>query len=143
MTTLSNFSVTVSAASPYQSWVASQPGLIALPEPLREPLADPDADGVVNLLEFALGGTPTDSASRNLPALGTTEVSGQPRLTLSFTPQQVPGVRYIVQASSDLSDWTDQTDLTDLLTAGQTFTFTDSANLGLTPRRFLRLRISL
>ena len=53
------------------------------------------------------------------------------------------GLRYLVEASSDLSDWSDQSDVTAVLTAGQPYTHTDSANLSTTQRRFLRIRVSL
>ncbi|MCX7712916.1 MAG: autotransporter-associated beta strand repeat-containing protein [Chthoniobacterales bacterium] len=104
--------------------------------------ADPDADGIPNLIEYALGGNPTSAASRPQPTVGTAVVSGQQRLTLTFTPQVVSGLTYLVQASNDLSDWSTQTDVTSSLTVGQPYTFTDSADLATTPRRFLRLRVT-
>lgn len=103
--------------------------------------ADPDGDGVPNLVEFALGTIPTDPSSRGLPEASVVVVSGQNRLALTFLPQVVSGLSYVVQASNDLVNWTDQMDVTDQLTPGQPFTFIDSANLNSTPRRFLRLKI--
>ena len=98
---------------------------------------DGDGDGLPNLVEYALGGNPTQSGAGILPAIGT---SGD-RLTLGFTPAETAGLRYIVEKSSDLSDWSDALDITASLAPGQPFTFTDSANLATTPRRFLRLRV--
>lgn len=103
--------------------------------------ADPDSDGVANLLEYALGGIPTDSSSRPQTLVGTTFYSGQQRLTLTFTPERVSGLVYIMEASSDLVSWPEQTPITHLLTPGEPYTFRDSANLAATPRRFLRLRV--
>ncbi len=108
---------------------------------LATPHADPDADGFNNLAEMALGSDPVSGTSHPVISQGTAEVSGQSRLTLSFTPGRVAGLAYLVQASSDLSDWTEETDITALLTPGQACTHTDSANLQTSPRRFLRLRI--
>lgn len=101
--------------------------------------ADYDGDGVPNLLERALGSTPTSTASRPQPEQGT----AADHLTLAFTPATTQGLRFIVEASSDLSDWSDQTDLTGLLVPGQPYTHTDPASLATNPRRFLRLRVSM
>jgi Zn-dependent metalloprotease/methionine-rich copper-binding protein CopC len=99
--------------------------------------ADPDSDGLANLLEFALGGDPTDPSDPTGPAVG---VSAESQLTLTFTPQRVSGLTYIIEASPDLSDWSDVSDITALLTAGQAHTHTDSvAN---PTRRFLRLKVT-
>jgi len=98
---------------------------------------DADGDGLPNLVEYALGGNPTQSGTGILPAIGT---NGD-RLTLGFTPAETAGLHYIVEKSSDLSDWSDTSDITASLTPGQPFTFTDSADLATTPRRFLRLRV--
>ncbi len=129
----------------YANWTVASYGAWAAESGLTGPdaaaVADPDGDGVANLLEYALGGDPLAPAGTASPTVGVATVAGQPRLTLSFTPQQIAGLRYVVQASSDLSDWTDQTDLTDLLVPGQPYTFTDPANLATNPRRFLRLRV--
>jgi hypothetical protein len=66
-------------------------------------------------------------------------VSAESHLTLTFTPQRVSGLTYIIEASPDLSDWSDTSDITDLLTPGTPHTHTDSvAN---PTRRFLRLRV--
>lgn len=105
--------------------------------PAAADLADPDADGARNLLEYAFDTLPNDPASRPVTRAG---VSGG-RATLSFTPQETDGLRFFAQAGGDLADWSDQADLTDQLAAGQAFTFTDTADLAATPRRFLRLRV--
>ncbi len=103
--------------------------------------ADPDGDGVPNLLEYALGSVPTDAASRILPKVATAQVSGMDRLALDLTPVNVAGLRYIIQASNDLANWSDHSDVTSLLEEGSLYRHLDSANLATTPCRFLRLRI--
>ena len=107
--------------------------------PDAAPTADPDRDGIPNLLEFALGGNPNLSGTGILPEI---DISGD-RLTLGFTPGDTTGITYTIEASSDLSDWSDVSDITGLLTPGQPYIHTDSTDLGTgTPRRFLRLRVS-
>jgi C1A family cysteine protease len=100
--------------------------------------ADPDGDGMANLLEYAMGSAPDSSASR--PNL-TCQISDS-KLQITFTPQVITGLTYIVQASSDLSDWSDQTDITASLTVGTPTTHTDSVALGAGTKRFLRLKVS-
>jgi PKD repeat protein len=126
--------LTVTDYEVFSSWIAGQSGLASL----TAATDDPDADGLANLLEFALGTEPGNAASGSAPTAG---VDADGRLTLTFTPERVSGLRYVIEASSDLSDWSDTTDITSQLTAGQAHTHTDSVA---TPtRRFLRLRISL
>jgi len=74
------------------------------------PDADPDQDGLSNLVEYMFGGIPSapDSASI-LPRLGTDFQSGSPRLTASFKQRaQLPaGKQYHLQISDDLQNWID------------------------------------
>jgi hypothetical protein len=99
--------------------------------------ADPDGDGIVNLLEYALGTTPDSSASR--PNL-TSQISDS-KLQLTFTPQR-SDVTYTVEASSDLVTWTDLAMPT--LTVGQSATVTDDTALsGTVTKRFLRLKVTI
>lgn len=102
---------------------------------------DHDGDGLPNLLEYALGGDPTSAT--NTPGM-TVAIDGSARLTLSFTPQVVAGLRFIVEASPDLSDWSNSADISALLTPGQPHTFIDPVTLGgAVQRRFLRLRVTV
>jgi hypothetical protein len=129
----------VTNGTPYELWVAANPALAALPAEQQLPTADPDGDGIPNLFEYALGTQPVDASSGSLPVAS---ISGN-HLTLGFTPQNTAGLRYIIEASSDLSDWSETHDITDLITAGQPYVHQDSANIFSTPSRFLRLRLSL
>jgi hypothetical protein len=125
---------TSSLISGYELWLQNHPTLTGNQ---TLPLADPDGDGMVNLLEYALGSSPENSSSGSLPVAAP---SGD-HLTLSFTPHKTAGLRYIIEASSDLSNWSEQTDITALLSEGQPYIHQDSANLSTNPRRFLRLRV--
>ncbi|MDW8343736.1 MAG: Ig-like domain-containing protein [Verrucomicrobiae bacterium] len=99
--------------------------------------ADPDDDGVANLLEYALGTVPTDRNSVVVPALSTSAN----RLRLTFTPSVVNGLRYLVEATGNLAGWPEQTDVTSLLAPGVSFTHTDTVDIGSASQRFLRLRV--
>ena len=80
-------------------------------------LADPDADGLVNLLEYAFGGTPR---ATDTPALYTVtpslEPSGYSMIRVNYrqreggvgttgTDYTAGGLRYTVEASTDLKTW--------------------------------------
>ncbi|MFQ3670491.1 MAG: polysaccharide lyase family 8 super-sandwich domain-containing protein [Verrucomicrobiia bacterium] len=54
------------AGTPFGQWIRQQLGPHAPPEDLL-PDADPDGDGIENLMEFAIGGTPTGPDPRLLP----------------------------------------------------------------------------
>lgn len=132
-----NLVVTSRGKTPLQNWTQTYFGTTEATGNAAND-ADPDGDGVPHLIEYALGGSPTSPTSRPLPTVGTTSN----RLTLSFTPQVVSGLRFIVEASTDLVDWTTQTDVTNLVAPGQDNIHADSADLGSSnSRRFLRLRI--
>lgn len=96
--------------------------------------ADPDGDGAPNLLEYAFGTAPDSFDSR--PILDS-QISNL-KLQLSFLRTR-PELTYTVQGSTDLVTWTDLA--TNPGTIGETVTFTDTADLSLTPRRFLRVKI--
>lgn len=136
----SNYSSVVPVAAPptaLESWRQTHFGTTTATGTAADS-ADPDADGIPNLVEYAFESDPTDpSDPSNLPQPG---VNGD-NLTLSFTPMRLDGLTYIIEASSDLSDWSDQFELTGLLTAGEPHTYIDSADLRVTQRRFLRLQV--
>ncbi|GAB4167896.1 MAG: hypothetical protein Fur0032_06040 [Terrimicrobiaceae bacterium] len=122
----------IATGETFASWIAGEPGVGTL----TSANADPDADGLPNLVEYALGGAAGSPDSSILPAVETSA----DHLTLTFTPMVTQGLRYIIEASSDLSDWSEQTDITSLLTPGQPYTHTDSSTF--TNRRFLRLKVT-
>ncbi|MCU0793156.1 MAG: autotransporter-associated beta strand repeat-containing protein [Opitutaceae bacterium] len=73
----------------------------------RAPLADPDADGLPNVLEFALGSSPSSPSSANLSS----QVSGLSPQVSSFTftfprsPASLGLVPLTVEWSPDLVTW--------------------------------------
>jgi hypothetical protein len=112
--------------------------------------ADPDHDGRVNLLEYALGTEPRDPAdgAANTPALA---FAGGTRLTLACV---------VAAGRADIDvrvEWTDvlpaavwsaapeyvSAPLAESVAGGTRLTFTAIKTLAEAPRQFLRLRVSL
>ncbi len=91
------------SATPYDTWA-----LGPFAQPLTDPAqgADPDNDGLSNLMEFVLGGDPT--VNDNPAVLPTVNASGSdlvitfPRSVASQLP---PAVTVKVQVSDDLASW--------------------------------------
>ena len=105
--TTQTYTVTVTVASAYNTWATnSAQGLTAGVN--DSPTADPDADGISNLLEFALSGNPTASSQVVLPALKKSPggwVFEYNRSDLSLSPATTQMVEY----GSDLAGWTSVT----------------------------------
>jgi hypothetical protein len=98
---------------------------------------DFDADGVPNLLEYALNTTPTAPTSVSFPSLQVSSLN----LQLTFRRAR-PDLTYIVEASPDLSSWSAIATNPGAVSPTTAVTVTDSADLSVTPRRFLRLRVT-
>jgi len=101
--------------------------------------ADPDGDGLSNLLEYALGCSPCQSKSgpASLPALQQT--AGEWIFTFQ-RPASAPGIAYTVQQSSDLQNWSD-TDLTpERIATGEIETWRVRCAASTTAPRFFRLK---
>lgn len=106
--------------------------------------ADPDADGLVNLLEFALGRSPlgSDNAQALLAAFLKPGSTGD-RLAITLN-RRVTGenLQYALQASDDLSTWTTLEGGVTVSDSGASLTLEDNVDIGSTPRRFIRLHVS-
>ncbi|MEY3898522.1 MAG: hypothetical protein RLZZ214_4044, partial [Verrucomicrobiota bacterium] len=92
---------------PYTTWIDSPayntPPLSAAD---KLPTADPDLDGISNLLEFTLGGNPVVSSQSILP----TQATVGPNVVLSYKrsdESESPATTQFGQWSTDLSAWTD------------------------------------
>lgn len=92
--------LTIASASPYDTWATSY-GLD--PAGNGAPTANPSGDGVVNLVKFALGGSPNLAGSTTLP---TVAASGG-TLTFTYDVKVAATAQYNVfaQSSTDLSTW--------------------------------------
>ncbi len=108
--------------------------------PTAQPDYDPDADGSSNLLEYALGTSPSSAASIATPTAG---ISGDV-LTFSFLRAR-PELTYEILASNDLHSWHSVATNPGSVSLTTPFTFADSVNLSSAhpPRRFLRLQVHL
>lgn len=77
------------------------------PESARTYLADPEGDGVVNLLEFALGTSPSAGGAAHRANVAT-EADGNRYLELAF--ERAPGrlgMTTVVEVSGDLETWSE------------------------------------
>jgi autotransporter-associated beta strand protein len=119
------------SATPYDTWAES----FGLSGDNALTNADPDFDGVKNLIEFALGTDPTQSSAG--PVVGR---SGD-FLTLTFPHIAGGNLTYIVEGNDDLNgDWVTAQTYPSFPSAGTTV-YTDSVAIGSAPRRMLRLRV--
>ncbi len=86
--------------SPYETWADAENLTVGFDDGASQ---DPDKDGVVNLLEFALGGTPLSAASAPAPVLARNGAN----LTLTFDVKTVALTQFDVSAelTSDLVTW--------------------------------------
>ncbi len=115
-----------------------------LDENISGPMADPNGNGVPNLLEFAFGGDPVGPGSAPLQELSLTE---EGRLKLSHRRlKDSAQLQYIVEASSNLVDWS-STGLTvlEILPADEdgyeTITVLDDIAAAGSAKRFMRVRV--
>jgi hypothetical protein len=127
---------TASSLSPRETWRQSHFGTTANSGQAAD-TADPDGDGLANLLEYAFGEDPT--VANEGPAVVVATASGV--LTLTFVHIDDPSLSYVVEASGDLTGvWTTAQTYTGFTVAGTT-TFTDSVSLTAGSRRFLRVKV--
>lgn len=122
----------------YASWTATRG--------VTSATADPDGDGLPNLMEYALGSDPEQRSPAPAvtiqPDLASTPVN---RLTMTFSrPTGLPDVTYHVWASGDLTTWQEVTDISTSAEAGatkETVTVRDSQPASSTGHRFMRLEV--
>ncbi|MFZ4763382.1 MAG: cadherin-like beta sandwich domain-containing protein, partial [Roseimicrobium sp.] len=98
------YTIAVSRYAPFSEW-SSGSGMTG---GHTGPAEDYDSDGVPNLLEYALGGSPTDATNSLLPASSsaTNPADGERYLTISYRRRTVPGTLiYRLQRSSNLTSW--------------------------------------
>ena len=116
--------------------------------------ADPDGDGMVNIMEYALGSDPTYSDQSLLPWLGIDTVDGKRYLTLTYWRRTTAlDLEYKVLASetlyAPLDNWQPQTDLAvidaaDTLHGYECVKVRDSVAIEDSPgHRYLRLSVRL
>lgn len=137
----------------YADWVA-----LAFPGETNAarlaPDADPEGDGALNLLEFALGMNPAVPDAQpfapgqpGLPIGAIQTLAGTNYLTLAVKrPIGRLNLLYVGQVSGDLAQWTQATLVGPPLDNGdgtETVVFRDTVPVPEADRRFIRLRVSL
>lgn len=148
---------TLRILTPIQLWRQQYFGIIANAGNAAD-TADPDGDGAINALEYALGMVPTQSGTTGLPILGKINLAGDDFLTLTFTrPVSATDATYRVLAGStpapaDLGSFysitgdtvntafTTQVSRT-IVGANETIIVRDNTPINFVPQRFLRLRV--
>ncbi len=122
------------SASPYDTWAAGFAGFTD-----TAPGSDPDGDGLNNFGEYALDLSPVANDASSAYTVGR---SGD-FLTLAFDHPADATLRYEIEAKTDLAaaSWTVVHTFAPFSTAGSEV-YTDTAELSLNPRRFLRLKVT-
>ena len=143
-----NFTATTGGGSPYSNWSTS----FFTPAELADlnisgPNADPDHDGIVNLLEYAFNLRPKVSESGSLPRVGYLPPAGPAAafLTLTFTRLTgEPGIAYNAQEAPDTAGpWTSVAASYEVIANNGT-TETVRAKRPIGPdKKFLRLQVVL
>jgi|GEM_PF-1365657 NPCBM/NEW2 domain. len=138
--------------TPRQLWTSDHFGDEAGDPDIAGPLADPDGDGLPNLLEYAFDTDPrTADTGHAFPRIDTLLANGQTYLTLTFPRRAAvdAGVSYLVEESPDLASWT-ALELaprlvgppSDLGNGLELVTVRGDIPLGAGTRAFLRLRVT-
>ena len=112
--------------------------------------ADPDGDGVPNLLEYALNLSPRVAGVAGLPTVGSTAINGSTYLSLTYTKFIAnTDIAYLPQVSGDLVAWNSGTNyLATVSTTNnpdgltQTVVVRDLTPLSTNGRRFIRLSVT-
>jgi hypothetical protein len=135
----------------FATWLDAHFSAASLADPLISgPDADPDQDGLSNLVEFLMGSVPDNAASGNPTALPNYVVAPGPdtlnHLTATFTvsTQALQAVTAVCQAGSDLAGWTPLTALPPTVHPNGTTTlnFRDDIEWKSAQRRFVRFHLT-
>jgi autotransporter-associated beta strand protein len=110
LATFNNLTSTVTVtgepdSDPFVTWIDGiTPNALLPDEASKLPGADPDSDGITNLMEFVLGGSPVVSSRSILPTLASVGAD----LVLSYTrsDDSESVTTQVGQWSTDLSTWT-------------------------------------
>ena len=138
--------LSVTTPTQYQSYLATYFTAAQLADPtITGDLADPDHDGICNLLEYAFGLDPTRADDSGLPVVS----MQNGYLTISFVQRVAPtDLTYAVEVSSDMAAWnsgasyTTQVSATTIDAATQRVVVRDNTPASAAAKRFIRVRVS-
>ncbi len=138
--------LSVTTPTQYQSYMGTYFTAQQMADPtITGDMADPDHDGISNLLEYAFGMDPTHADVSNLPVMSLQ--NGY--MTISFVQRVAPtDLTYTVEVSSDMSTWnsgssyTTQVSTTAIDAATQRVVVRDNTLVSAATRRFIRVRVS-
>ncbi len=133
---------------PYAGWQYSHFGTETDPDIIGE-TADPDGDGVINLVEYAFGLDPLSAASTSGPntSLQYDGMSGFTHLFVSYhTPADADDISISAEESTDLVNWRSGIAMTmneSVIEGFRHVTLRSSMNVEYSPgRSFIRLRVT-
>jgi kumamolisin len=143
--------VTIIEPTPYQAWKLSEFGSNAYVSSIGGDLADPNHNGVPNLLEYAFNSNPLADGNNPLPMESVVQNSGNSYMAITYTQlNNDPNLTYTVQVTSDLTLQTDQWHSGSLYTtvvsqqpSGATtqVTVRDNTPMSQASKRFLRVQV--
>lgn len=136
---------TAPGSDPYEVWRQSNFSVDDLADAnVSAPVADPDGDGVVNLMEYALALDPLQAGSEHLPVGDYLQQNGNSVFVFSFVRANAArDITYTVEVSDDLLAWQDSTLPMETVDQGNgTSTVRLSIPLPAVSKRFMRLRIT-
>lgn len=135
----SDYSAVASASTPpvatFSDWQIDT-GLSEMDEADAAATADPDGDGIVNLLEYALGGDPLIPNSASLPQIAVDNTY----MTITFLRLR-SDINYRIEASDNLVNWSIIAENPG--SVGSWVTVDDIVPIAEASRRFLRLVVVL
>jgi hypothetical protein len=145
--------VTITEPTPYEAWKLATFGANAYNTDIGGDLADPNNNGVPNLLEYAFNSNPLQTGTEPLPQISVVQdSSGNNYLAITYTQLNTdPNLVYTVQVTSDLTQQTDQwhsgptyTTVVSQIANGNTSQVTVRDNIPFTSQnmRFIRVEVT-
>src|SRR6185436_11898266 len=93
-------------AAPKAAWKQQKFASDAGNAAVSDDTADPDRDGVINLLEYAFSSDPLNASADALPTSSLTMIDGKPVLGITFRRSlTATDLRYQVEFSTDQVTW--------------------------------------